>query len=64
MSKSEQEHLKAFVAYCKYYKLEKALKEKDWKKIAYGYNGPTYFKNQYDEKIRIEYEKLIKQKNK
>jgi LysM repeat protein len=62
MSKSEREHLKAFVAYCKYNKLEKALKEKDWKKIAQGYNGPQYYKNKYDEKIRVEYEKLIKHK--
>ena len=42
-------------------RLVKALKEKDWTTFAAIYNGPAYKKNQYDSRMKAEYERFSKQ---
>jgi hypothetical protein len=48
-------HLDAFVGFIKGNKLDGALRAKDWKAFARGYNGPAYAQNRYDEKMRDAY---------
>lgn len=62
MCKSELEHLKAMVAYCKANNLQTALKSKDWQTIAKIYNGPDYKKKKerYDLSLQEIYNKLKK----
>jgi hypothetical protein len=57
---NEAGQLRAFVAYCKSRKLQKHLKAKNWAEIAKGYNGKSYKKFNYDERIRAAYEELSK----
>jgi len=56
---SEDDHLNAFVSYVKNNSsLHKNLKKQDWTKFAEGYNGPAYKDNDYDTKMKNNYEKL------
>ncbi len=56
---SEVSHLKAVAAFIRSDPRKlKALKEKDWATFARRYNGPAYSDNQYDQKMKAEYEKL------
>lgn len=38
--------------------LGKALRDRDWRKFAAGYNGPAYEQNQYDAKLKRTYERF------
>lgn len=61
---SESYHLKAFVSFIKYSKLDKHLINKNWKAFARAYNGPAYEKNKYDIKLESAYKKYKEQENK
>lgn len=52
---SEFEQLKCMVAFLKSKKLDRALRELNWKTFAYGYNGESFAINKYDEKLAIAY---------
>lgn len=59
MKVSVQEQLKAFVAFVKgNAKLQKAMAAKQWASFAAGYNGPSYKVNEYDVKMKQNYDKL------
>lgn len=65
MYESEGAHLKAFVNFCKNYKvkgvsLQTYLQRKDWENFARFYNGSGYKKNQYDTKLSEAYKKFSK----
>lgn len=49
--KSEENHLAAFVAFCRANALDRALRAHDWARFALGYNGPAYRANDYDGKL-------------
>ncbi|MCC5811315.1 MAG: N-acetylmuramidase family protein [Ectothiorhodospiraceae bacterium] len=52
METSEGHHLDAFVRFIKADQaLHAALRERDWTTFARGYNGPSYAKNRYDERL-------------
>lgn len=57
MYEHEKEHLKAFGMYLEYAQLIPAIQAKDWAVFAKGYNGPSYKKNKYDEKLLRAYNK-------
>jgi hypothetical protein len=48
-------HLDAFVKFIKGNNLDGALRKKDWKTFARGYNGPAYAQNAYDQKMANAY---------
>ena len=48
-------HLDAFVKFIKGNNLDGALRKKDWKTFARGYNGPAYAANAYDQKMANAY---------
>lgn len=54
---SEGMHLKAFVGFVKYNKLDKYLINKNWASFALGYNGSEYKQNNYDVKLQQAYNK-------
>jgi hypothetical protein len=57
MTKSESEHLKAFVNFVKNKKTAfTPLGKKDWAGFALAYNGKSYKKNDYDTKLKDAYE--------
>lgn len=59
---TEDGQLRIFVKFIQADKrLVKALKEKDWTAFATIYNGPAYKKNQYDSRMKAEYERFSKQ---
>lgn len=58
MYDSEGRQLDAFVAYIKDRKLDDELREKNWAKFAYYYNGPGFEKNKYDTKMADAYKKF------
>lgn len=58
MYANETEHLMAFVKFVKVNNLTKAIRNKDWKTFAAGYNGKNYAINQYDKKLAIAYAKF------
>jgi hypothetical protein len=59
MTRSEAEHLKAFVSFIKSdANMHAALKKKDWEGFAKKYNGPGYKKYDYDTKLKDAYDKL------
>lgn len=60
MCKSEKEHLKVMVSFCRGNKLEPALKNRNWQTIAKTYNGPKYKKNKYDTELEAHYNSLKK----
>lgn len=55
MYKDEVSQLEAMCRYIKINSLVNALKNKDWKAFARGYNGPAYAKNSYDIKLANAY---------
>lgn len=55
MNKNEDEQLKAFVSFVLNTFLDDELRAKDWKGFSRGYNGPLYFKNNYDKKLAAAY---------
>jgi len=57
MNKSERYHLMAFGKFIKSEGLVKYLKNKEWAKFAYRYNGAGYKKNKYDKKLAAAYKK-------
>ncbi|MDV2468342.1 N-acetylmuramidase family protein [Acinetobacter chinensis] len=57
MYKDEASQLEAMCRYIKVNNLINALKSKDWKSFARGYNGIAYAKNSYDIKLENAYKK-------
>ena len=57
MYKDEASQLDAMCRYIKVNGLINALKNKDWKAFALGYNGKGYAKNSYDTKLANAYKK-------
>lgn len=57
MYKDEASQLEAMCRYIKFNHLVDALKNKDWKAFALGYNGKAYAKNNYDVKLANAYKK-------
>lgn len=57
MYKDEASQLDAMCRYIKANNLVNALKNKDWKAFARGYNGAAYAKNSYDVKLANAYKK-------
>lgn len=55
---SELEHLKAFIGFVTSNKLLDHLRTRDWAKFACGYNGKSYKKNKYDERLEAAYQKF------
>jgi len=60
MYKDEASQLEAMCRYIKANNLVNALKNKDWKAFARGYNGKEYAKNSYDVKLGNAYKKWSK----
>ena len=60
MYKDEASQLDAMCRYIKVNNLVNALKNKDWKSFARGYNGAAYTKNSYDVKLGNAYKKWSK----
>lgn len=59
MYKDEASQLEAMCRYIEVNGLANALKNKDWKSFARGYNGAAYAKNSYDVKLANAYEKAL-----
>ena len=57
MSQSEDSQLGAFAAFLKSTGLDGPLRAHDWTSFARGYNGPGYSKNQYDVRLRGDFQK-------
>lgn len=57
MYRDEASQLDAMCRYIKVNNLVNALKNKDWKAFALGYNGVAYAKNSYDVKLANAYKK-------
>lgn len=57
MYRDEASQLDAMCLFIQVNKLVNALKNKDWKAFARGYNGPAYAKNSYDIKLANAYKK-------
>ncbi|MFN3389272.1 MAG: N-acetylmuramidase domain-containing protein [Allosphingosinicella sp.] len=55
MTRSEDDHLHAFVAFVKANRLDDELCRRDWAGFARGYNGPNFRINRYDEKLAAAY---------
>ena len=60
MYKDEASQLDAMCRYIKANNLVNALKNKDWKAFARGYNGRNYAINKYDVKLADAYKKALK----
>jgi len=58
MYKGEGTQLLAFINFVKSKKLDDELRDKDWAKFAYYYNGSGYAINKYDEKMKAAYIKF------
>jgi N-acetylmuramidase len=59
MYKGEEEQLVLFLRYLEKTGLIKALRLKDWRSFAAGYNGPLYAKNNYHNKLKAAYLKYL-----
>lgn len=59
MYKDEASQLEAMCRFIITNKLVNALKNKDWKAFARGYNGPAYARNSYDIKLANAYKKAL-----
>lgn len=55
MMESEDSQLLAFASYLKSRNLDKVLRIKNWQAFAAEYNGPSYSRNRYDEKLKVNY---------
>jgi hypothetical protein len=58
MMDSEDAQLSAMAGFLVAAKLASALASRDWVKFATGYNGKTYWKNQYDVKLAQNYQRF------
>ncbi len=58
MCDSEDAQLLAFASFLKASKLDTALRIHDWTTLARGYNGPNFAENQYDAKLRGQFQRL------
>ena len=58
MEESEDAHLKLFTHYIRNTHLDDELRGRDWAGFARSYNGPLYWKNKYDAKLKAAYEKF------
>ena len=58
MYKGEGTQLLAFIGFVKSKKLDDELRDKDWARFAYYYNGSGYAVNKYDEKMEAAYIKF------
>ena len=59
--RSVQDHLAALVSYIKAdAPMLRCLQQKDWAGFASRYNGPSYRENDYDTKMRQNYERFVK----
>lgn len=58
--KGQKGHLKAFIGFIRSKKLQKSMKDKDWEKVAKGYNGKNYKKFKYDTRIKNAYYEALK----
>ncbi len=56
--RSEAQHLRAFLGFCRHNGLVRHLKNHEWASFARGYNGPAYAENAYDVKMRTYYEQF------
>ena len=59
MYRDEALQLEAMCRYIVTNKLINALKNKDWRAFARGYNGPAYARNSYDVKLGNAYKKAL-----
>ena len=57
MYANEAAQLDAMVRYIQVFGLADELQSKNWAGFAYGYNGPAFRKNRYDEKLAMAYKK-------
>jgi hypothetical protein len=57
MCASEGGQLAAFVAFCRYNRLDRHLRAHDWTGVALAYNGPGEAENGYDEKLAAAYQR-------
>lgn len=57
MYDNEAAQLDAMVRYIQVFGLADELQSKNWAGFAYGYNGPAFRKNRYDEKLAMAYKK-------
>ena len=55
---SEDSQLLALAAFLKSSRLDNSLRIHDWTSLARGYNGPNFAANQYDTKLRGEFQKF------
>jgi hypothetical protein len=60
LQSSEDEHLTTFICYIENTFLDDELKAHDWKSFSRSYNGPLYWKNNYDKKLQLAFEKFDK----
>lgn len=58
MYKSEAEHLKAFCNFIRNKKIDGYLRNKNWARFAFFYNGAGYLLNRYDSKLKAAYEQF------
>lgn len=57
MAVHEREHLAAFFRFIEVNRLVPALRKKEWRTFARGYNGPGYEKNRYHSRLQQAYER-------
>lgn len=57
MYNSEYSQLLCFIEFIKSKKIDKYLRNKDWKEVALRYNGKGYAVNKYDKKLEAAYNK-------
>ena len=57
LSKNEDNHLFAFILFIEKNNIIPWMRQKNWRKIAYLYNGPEYAKNNYHIKLEKAYNK-------
>lgn len=60
MYRSEGDHLDSLVRFIRGNGLAPALRKKNWRAFAAIFNGPGYAENNYDSRLKIEYDRLTK----
>lgn len=58
MNENEREHLNAFIRYVKVNHQVNYLRDRQWDKFAFHYNGSSYAENHYDTKLAKAYKKF------
>lgn len=58
MMAGEDHQLRAVAGFLKANKLDGALRDRDWVRVAKAYNGAAYAKNKYDQRLEGEYRRL------